>query len=423
MSKLKRLVQNQIGAALALVALTMIVMLGMVALAVDVGMLMAARTEAQTLADASALAGASSLIDTPGDEAAARARAIEWAVENTVAGENVTVLPEDVDVLLDEWKVRVRVFRNEARGNAVPTFFGRVLGIDRVGIVVNAAAEAAPANTAGGDPTAACLLPVALIDDFDDMDGDGDYTAGDYYNPAGGYTSDDHGKLIKLKIQSTTGEGPPECRTDGQTTETWEMSEIDYCQDGGESSSWRCWWREDPPDDGGGGGTSVLGPRIYPATDCGPALTIGDDIWAASGSGNKQSLVNGVDTDNSFADLIESDLDKFWCPDCAEGGAGCVAEESNPEECFTGDSGRVREAPVIDPTTIGDTGSNTSATVVDFIGTFVERVSCSYDAGQFGGPDGRWNVYIRLIVESGSGGSSDDVENTSTLLRTLRLVE
>ena len=53
---LRRLGQSfssEIGAALALVALTMVVLLGMVALAIDVGMLMAARTEAQTVADAS----------------------------------------------------------------------------------------------------------------------------------------------------------------------------------------------------------------------------------------------------------------------------------------------------------------------------------------------------------------------------------
>lgn len=419
MKKLSRLVRNQIGAALALVALSMVVLLGMVALAVDVGLLMAARTEAQTLADASALAGASSLIDTPGDEAAARARAIAWAAENQVAGENVTVLDEDVDVLLDEWKVRVRVLRNEARGNPVPTFFGRVLGINEVGISVVAAAEAAPALTSGIDPDAHCLLPVALVDEFDDLDGDGVW---DDNEPITGYDANDHGKLIKLKIHDTTGEGPPECRTDGTTPDTQSMSSIDYCKDGGDSESWRCWWRESEPDDGGGGGTGVLGPRIYPGTDCGPEMAVNDTVWAASGSGNKQSLVNGDSTENSFMHLIQSDASKQWCPSCADG-AGCVVDTSvSSTECFEGTSGRVRRSPVVSPD-ISLQGANTFTTIEDFMGVFVERVSCAYDAGQFGGPTGRWNVYIRLMVAPGGGGADENTDDDSTLLRVLRLVE
>jgi len=417
MRKLKKIVQNQVGAALALIALTMVVLLGMVALAVDVGMLMAARTEAQTLADASALAGASSLIDTPGDEAAARARAIAWGVENTVIGENVTILDEDVDVLLDEWKVRVRVYRNEARGNAVPTFFGRVLGIDEVGISVVAAAEAAPALTAGGDPDASCLLPLALVDEFMDDNGNGQWDEGETIT---GYDANDHGKLIKLKIHDTTGEGPPNCQTDETNPEL--DSTIDYCKDGGESQSWRCWWRESQPDDGGGGGTGVLGPRIYPATDCGPPMSVGDTVWAASGSGNKQSLVNGGDgSGNSFYDLINAENDKEWWQGGADG-AGCV-RVIGTNECFYGNSGRLRESPVVDPS-IEAQGANTFTEIVDFIGVFVEKVACAADEEQFGGPDGRWNVYIRLIVNSGSGGADDEeADDEATLLRVLRLVE
>jgi len=199
-------------------------------------------------------------------------------------------------------------------------------------------------------------------------------------------------------------------------------SSIDYCQDGGESSSWRCWWRESQPEDGGGGGTGVLGPRIYPATDCGPEMSKDEPVWAASGSGNKQSLVNG--DANSFAELIRNDPDDLvWCENCGpEGDIACVAEEFS-SVCYTDDNLRVRQAPVIDPTTISAQGANTTADIADFIGVFVEKVSCAHDATQLGDPDGRWNVYVRLIVESGSGGSADDAEETSSLLRILRLVE
>ena len=59
----KATLKDERGAVLILVAGTMVVLLGFAALAVDVGFLMSARTEAQRTADAMALAAASAFID------------------------------------------------------------------------------------------------------------------------------------------------------------------------------------------------------------------------------------------------------------------------------------------------------------------------------------------------------------------------
>ena len=53
----------------------------------------------------------------------------------------------------------------------------------------------------------------------------------------------------------------------------------------------------------------------------------------------------------------------------------------------------------------------------------MKRIVVTGAAGQFGGPDGRWNVYVRLILNSGSGSADEDTEDESTLLRVLCLVE
>jgi hypothetical protein len=57
-------------------------------------------------------------------------------------------------------------------------------------------------------------------------------------------------------------------------------------------------------------------------------------------------------------------------------------------------------------------------------GVFVELVSCNYDLGMFGGPNGNWNVYLRLMRSgAGSGGGGSDPGPGGTTLRKLRLIE
>lgn len=407
--------RDRSGAAIALVALSMVALLAAVALAVDVGMMVTARTEQQRLGDAAAHQGAIVLRDTGGDSAAAHNSTVAWgSTNNTVRGENVPILEEDVDVIPDDWTVRVRVHRNDARGNALPTFFARIFGVDEVNINTVSAAWAAPSSSAGGEGSE-CLLPVALVDDFVDNNDNGIYDAGDGYDPdgnpqIGGYDENDHGRLIKLKIHSNNEEtGPPACQTDPTNPDVY--NEIDYCQDGGDSSAWRCWWREIDP---AGGGTDVLGPWIYPGENC-PSMSVGDTVYAASGSGNKQSLVTNDDNDHHFEALINSDPDLAW-----DGNKECVVDANG--DCFTGSSYRIREAPVVNPT-IDAGGSHTYSVIEDLIGVFVERVACAYDAGPSGGPEGRWNVYVRLLVGGGSGAAGTGGDDESSLVRTIQIIE
>src|SRR4030095_3087811 len=108
------------------------------------------RGQAQTAADAGALSGALSLaFNSPTDQGAARARAIAMAKDNKVW--NQAPSWSDADVTFpacppgipgpQDQCVKVNVFRNQARANALPTFMGTLAGITSQGTVATATAQ------------------------------------------------------------------------------------------------------------------------------------------------------------------------------------------------------------------------------------------------------------------------------------------
>lgn len=440
MKRITKWVRNQRGAAIILVAGSMIAVVSAVAIAIDVGMLLVARSEAQRAADSGALAGAGWLIIDPDDETGARARAESFAEQNLVRGFTPDVIPdEDIDVILDSAKVRVRVRMIDARSLAMPTYFARVFGINRVDVTAIAAAWAGPAGELTPNETY-CPLPLALPDPWTDFNGDGIPDPGEVYDPQGtGITDYDIGDLIALKVSGSeeTG-GPPICRTEsGLVTR-------DLCRELPDSDNWRCWYREAENADGG---SEVLGPRIYPGEGCDFGLEIGDTVWTASASGNKQSLVHTVSEDfggtctetttctdpldpatcttttscpnGSFGDLIRADPDLYWddIDDCVKR-AGSL-------ECYEGQSPRIRQVPLVAPFGTEGTGAGVNTTIVDFTGVFIDKVACSYNADQLYGPGGNLNVYIRIVraPTAGAGGGGNEEDPTGTTLKRLQLIE
>jgi Flp pilus assembly protein TadG len=438
----KTRIRDRRGATLVLVAFSMVALLSVAALAIDVGNLLVARTESQRAGEAGALYGAAWLMTDPDGEAVARTRAIEAAQNNTIRGAQAVVLPEDVEVDLTDAIVRVHVRNVVERGNAIGTFFARIFGVDSVNVSTISAAWAAPRSSVV-EGTEDCLLPIALLDRWAD-DGDGTYESGEIYDrETTGFDDEDIGTLIVAKTSGSQNLGPPYCRTES------ELVDIDACRDEPESDSWRCWYRESEPSDGGGGGTSVLGPRIYPGTQCGPDLAVGDPVYEASGGGNKQDLVKSVNEDfggscsdqtvcdpvdptncwtetvcsygdGSFADLIRADPDIHW-----DDNLGCPVRVSNPtaDDCVQ-ESPRIRRVPLVSPEGVFGTGSGVSSTISDFTGVFVDMVSCNYDAGMFAGPEGNWNVYLRIMRAPTTATSGDNEEDPgTTTLKELRLIE
>ena len=451
------LASDERGAAAAFVAVGMIMMLGMVALAVDMGMLLGARTDSQRVADAAALAGAASFITAPDDADRPRQWAIEYAAKNTVHGTAANVLAEDVDVLMDEQKVRVRVRNVAARGNAIRTIFARVLGRDEVNVGTVAAAEAASAGSG------VCPLPIALPDRWLDNTGgpnpndgrfnlaDGDKyepyfdppenppmkpMEGQCFSPPGydgclvtpglpgpeGYAGDAYtgfygddvaanlGDVIEIKTQS----GPP---NQGGDTDpligdgSVEQYNASPCVD---ADAWRCWFLPD-----GSGGASDLIDWVWgcPDEDNLVVIEAGDDIEPETG--DVQAVV--IQAFEKLVDDFGGD-NYSWNPDV---GMECMAqlgtcmEEADPASFLK----RHRAIPIIDPTSV--TTNQDDATVIRWECVFIEKVADAFykngnPTRNGDGPPGQWNVYVRFTRCADGMVPGPDTGQT---LKTLRLVE
>jgi len=139
--------RNERGVVIIWSAFFMLMMLGFVALGIDVAKVMATRTELQNAADAAALAGASALDLNSGqimpDSAVMRAQYTASGNKAFVDGPvSVTLLAADVQVDAAERTVRVTVRRNDATDGSMITHVAQVLGITKVDVNATATAKA-----------------------------------------------------------------------------------------------------------------------------------------------------------------------------------------------------------------------------------------------------------------------------------------
>ncbi len=407
-----RPLRNKRGAVLALVVMLLIVLLGLAALAIDLGMMMVARGEAQRTADAAAHAGAVHLSRAPSDDPGARSAAIATALENRIRGEPAVVDSLlDIDVLLDSAKVRVRVFRTEERNGAIPTLFARVLGINTVGVSTVAAAEVWTASQAE------CVLPVALPDRWCE-EGDGtnctrfpDYTDswdypddGDYYvpwvqNPSDppeewvyndnhtGYSDADRGMQIYLRPGGSGGgggggQGQGQGQGQGGVVR-WNPS----------------WWNAFRTP--GTQGTPDFQDRVRGCVPGDPPLGYGDSVQTEPGNFANPAR-------RAFDDLIALDPTAVWNP-AANEGQGCVTS-SGSMECR--DSPRIRPMVMFNPMNGPDNGA-AYFELANLVAVFVESTSGGGSNIQV---SARFVEYTGAIPASRGAGSG-------SLLKVLRIVE
>ena len=142
-------------------------------LSIDVGMFMAARSQAQNAADAGALSGAIALAFNDFNNRSASGPAVSAAISaaqsNAMIGAAPSVLPSDVTFPNDPQgqpsRVMVSVYRINERSNAIPTIIGSMFGVDTVGISATATAEAARANAM------TCVKPFMIPDRWHEATG------------------------------------------------------------------------------------------------------------------------------------------------------------------------------------------------------------------------------------------------------------
>src|SRR6185369_5355839 len=100
LKRLRNLCFDERGMSFAFVGIGLMTFMAATALAVDVGMFMTARTQAQTSADSAALAGVTALVYNSWTDRTASGPAVQSAMSasalNTVMGGAVSVQPTDV---------------------------------------------------------------------------------------------------------------------------------------------------------------------------------------------------------------------------------------------------------------------------------------------------------------------------------------
>jgi Flp pilus assembly protein TadG len=226
MKRIERVRRDESGMTYVFIGFSMMAFISASALAIDVGMLMTARSQAQNSADAGALAGAISLVNDSWTDRSpsgpAVTNAINAATQNSVMGANVSVTPADVEFPNDPFgapnRVKVTVYRRASRGNPVSTLIARYFGMATADIAATATAEASDANAM------TCVKPFTIPDKWREVqtppwDGDDTYDAfdnksvplanPDVYIPAdqAGYTgyNQESERGQRLGIRAATG--------------------------------------------------------------------------------------------------------------------------------------------------------------------------------------------------------------------------
>jgi hypothetical protein len=165
-TRIRKLSTDEAGFSLVFVSVGLMGFMAVSMLAIDVGMLMTARNQAQNSADAGALAGATALVFNDWDNRSATGPSVTNALSaargNQVMSANVSVNPADVVFLNDPAgvanRVKVTVYRDASRGNPVSTLIAQYFGIATANINAVATAEASPANAM------TCVKPFTIPD-------------------------------------------------------------------------------------------------------------------------------------------------------------------------------------------------------------------------------------------------------------------
>jgi Flp pilus assembly protein TadG len=168
--RIHHLYRDEQGMAFVYVGLGFMGFLAATTLAIDVGMFMAARAQAQNAADAGALAGVVALVKNSFTDRSASGPAVRSAINtaqsNQVIGAAPDVQAADVTFPVGPSgasnRVQVQVYRTASHGNPVLTLMGSAFGILSVDVTATATAEASPANAM------TCVKPFMIPDKWEE---------------------------------------------------------------------------------------------------------------------------------------------------------------------------------------------------------------------------------------------------------------
>jgi hypothetical protein len=326
--------------ALPVFAVSLAAFFGFAALAVDLGMLYTAQTQAQRAADSAALAGAGWLLTSPGDTANARLEAEVFAERHEVMGDSIDIDPaQDVEFESDTL-VRVFVLRTDARANPVTTYFARALGIIDADVGVKAAAIVDV-----GGPVEQCLFPFIPPDAWQEQPSgqrSSDIYFSDFNNAPVYQTGDIYAAPPVL------GAGYPAYTGWGALTADQGKYLIAKAGGGGNWATAGHWWPMNNPPSQQGGGMSQLRDAIRGMCNTPYTLGQGDPANIQTGFGG-----------NAIRSELQATL--AWGPSTPAAALACY---QNAASCP--DLRRIRTMPLYDPRFIPGPGGSQAATVGNF---------------------------------------------------------
>lgn len=198
MKIMRRLMGEERGATMIMVAVSLVMIFAFAVIAVDMSLIQLGKTQLQNAADAAALGAALVYGSSGGDQAAATAEAIRVAGLNTavqVDQDPVVITAADV-TFPDVNQVRVETHRTIATGDPIRLFFREVLGAVNQG-EVRAHAIASITSSA----TARCLAPWTFPDKWTELSDppNDEFNPGvDLYTGTGFQVPDDVGSPFTL---------------------------------------------------------------------------------------------------------------------------------------------------------------------------------------------------------------------------------
>jgi Flp pilus assembly protein TadG len=184
MRRVQRVVRDETGMSLVFIGMGLMAFLSASMLAIDVGMLMTARNQAQNSADAGALAGATALLYDSYEDHSAGGPAVTSAITTSLANQVMTgavsVTPADVQFLPDPTgevnRVQVSVHRRASTGNPLSTLIASFFGMPTADVSAVATAEASPANAM------TCVKPFTIPDKWIEVGPDAPWTGDSEYD-------------------------------------------------------------------------------------------------------------------------------------------------------------------------------------------------------------------------------------------------
>lgn len=384
-NRFRHLRDDERGVSLVFIGVGFLACFAATTLAIDVGMFMAARSQAQNAADAGALAGAVALVlDSYSDRSAGGPvvqSAINTGKKNAVMSALVDIQPSDVTFPTDPSgqanRVRVNVFRTTNRNNPLATLIGPLLGVPTADISATATAEAALANAMS------CVRPFTIPDRWVEV-GHPPWSTSDTYDRY--YTSGPHnGELLPNPDYYPTAEDDDYVGYDMEADKGLLLTIRAGTGDNIEPTMYYSW---NIP---GGTGGDWYRENIE---HCNQTLVHWDEVLVQE-PGNMVGPTNqGIDA------LIAQDQTAFW-----DTATNTVVSTMNP-------SPRVFPIPLFDPEYYQSgkvTGRNTTLKVANWIGFFlvgrngnnvsgrITPIMGVFDGNAGPAPAGAFPRFIRLV--------------------------